>query len=166
VTCVRSPGRTARFLMLVLLLMAVGCGRREPQPSDSKSAAGTAEGTAAAASPAAEAAALDQGPRAAEAMEAVAPLAATGQMLFDAKGCTGCHTFGESDTAPDLRGVASRRTAAWLRRQILEPEWMAEHDSLTRAMVEHYGVPMADLDVSTDEAAALLHFLVREDAGP
>jgi len=166
VTCTRWPGRPAPILMLFLLLVAAGCGRRESQPSDSRSTAGAAEGTAAAASPAAEAAALDQGPRAAEAMEAVAPLAATGQMLFDARGCTGCHTFGESDSAPDLRGVASRRTVAWLRRQILEPEWMAEHDSLTRAMVEHYGVPMADLDVSPDEATALLHFLVREDTGP
>jgi len=93
----------------------------------------------------------------------IAPLAATGQMLFDAKGCTGCHTYGESDVAPDLRGVTTRRTVAWLRRQITEPEWMAEHDPPTRAMVEQYGVPMADLDVSADEANAILQFLARED---
>jgi mono/diheme cytochrome c family protein len=154
VSCARLPGRPRPFLMVVLLLAAAGCGRDEPKP---------AEGAAVAASPAAEAAALDQGPRAAETVVVLAPLAATGRMLFDAKGCAGCHTFGESDTAPDLRGVGTRRTAAWLRRQVTEPEWMAENDSLTRAMVKQYSAPMADLDVSPDEAMALVQFLVQED---
>ncbi len=161
-SCARLPGRPRPFLMVVLLLTAAGCGRDEPKPADGRPAAGTTEAAAVAASPAAEAAALDQGPRAAETVVLLAPLAATGQMLFDAKGCAGCHTFGESDTAPDLRGVATRRTAAWLRRQITEPEWMARHDSLTRAMIQQYGAPMSDLDVSPDEAMALVQFLVRE----
>jgi cytochrome c551/c552 len=148
--------------MFVLLLAVAACGRREAQPAGGKAATGAAE-NAAAATPAAEAAALDQGPRAADDMVVIAPLAATGQMLFDAKGCTNCHAFGEGDVAPDLRGVTTRRTVAWLRRQITEPEWMAGHDSLTRAMVQQYGAPMADLDVSADEANALLQYLARED---
>ena len=51
-----------------------------------------------------------------------------------------------------------------LHRQITAPTWMAEHDSLTRAMVEQYGVPMADLDVTNDEAMALMQYLVRESS--
>lgn len=168
VRMLRVPGRRGPILLIVLLLASAGCGRREPQASGGQTASGGAPAGQPAgervvpASPAVEAAALDGGPRAVETMVPVAPLAATGQMLFEAKGCTGCHTFGESTDAPDLRGVAARRTEAWLRRQITEPEWMAEHDPLTRAMVEKYGLPMTDLDVTPDEAMALLQFLVRE----
>jgi mono/diheme cytochrome c family protein len=166
----RLSGRPHPLLKFLLLLVVAGCGRDESkpaasQPAASRPAAGATESAAAFASPAAEAAALDQGPRAAETVVVLAPLAATGQMLFDTKGCAGCHTFGESVTAPDLRGVATRRTAAWLRRQVTEPEWMARHDSLTRAMIRLYDAPMSDLGVSPDEAVALVQFMVREDGG-
>ena len=157
------PRRSSLYLMFALLLAVSACGRRESETSGGQSATGATGGAAAAASPAAEAAALDQGPRAAESLVVIAPLAATGQMLFDAKGCTDCHAFGENSVAPDLSGVTTRRTAAWLRRQITAPAWMAEHDPLTRALVQQYGAPMTDLEVSPDEANALLQYLARED---
>lgn len=155
---------------LLLVLAMAGCGDK-PRSADAtaretaRGAAGdAAQGEASPpADPAAEAAALDQGPRAIETMTPSATLAATGQVLFDAKGCTGCHEFGSAENAPDLRGVASRRTEAWLLRQVVAPEWMAEHDPLTRAMVEQYGVPMADLGVTAEEAAAVLQFLLAEN---
>jgi cytochrome c551/c552 len=163
-----TAGLTPALASVLLVLALAGCGDR-PQQS---AGAGTGAGTAATpgpgaqpADPAAEAAALDQGPRAVQTMALSDSLAAVGQALFDAKGCTGCHEMGSSGSAPDLRGVASRRTEAWLRRQVIAPEWMAEHDPLTRVMVEQYGVPMADLDVDDDEATALLHFMLREDGG-
>lgn len=144
------------------LLFVAGCGNDKPRDTAGGSS-GAARSDPAKTDPAAEAAALDQGPRARETMSLIAPLAATGEILFDAKGCTGCHEAGSSENAPDLRDVAARRTEAWLRRQVADPEWMAEHDPLTKAMVEQYGVPMADLDLSGDEVTALLQYLLREN---
>ena len=155
-------GHRALPWILIGLLAAAGCGRGENGAKDDKSSTGRAAGAGTAATPADSAASLDLGPRAVETMALIEPLAATGQMLFDAKGCTGCHEMGVSENAPDLRGVAAIRTEAWLRRQIAEPEWMAAYDPLTRAMVEKYGIPMADLDVTPDETTALLQYLLRE----
>lgn len=157
----------ALLLPALMVLTLAGCGRREPQAEQAAaSAAKPAAGPAAtpATTAADSAAALDLGPRALETVTLVAPLAATGELLFDTKGCTGCHEMGTAENAPDLRGIAARRTEAWLHRQITAPTWMAEHDSLTRAMVEQYGVPMADLDVTNDEAMALVQYLVRENS--
>lgn len=154
-------GRSGTVLTLLALLALAGCSKHEkPAPAAQQETAGATTDAAAT-----EAAALDTGPRAAESMALIPALAATGQMLFDTKGCTGCHTLGEGESAPDLRGVATRRTEAWLRRQITEPEWMAEHDPVTHAMAEKYGMPMADLEVGPDEATALLQFLLRENGG-
>lgn len=153
--------RSGTVLILAALLAVAGCGKRDkPAPSAQQSTAEAVIDSAAA-----EAAALDKGPRATESMALIPALAATGQVLFDTKGCTGCHELGSGESAPDLRGVAARRTEAWLRRQITAPEWMAAHDAITHAMVELYGTPMADLDVGPDEATALLQFLLRESGG-
>lgn len=151
---------------LLVALALAGCGDkpRSAEGTAREAARDAAQGESAPpADPAAEAAALDQGPRAIETMVPDASLAAAGQVLFDTKGCTGCHEYGSAENAPDLRGIAERRTEAWLLRQVVAPEWMAEHDPLTRAMVEQYGVPMADLGVTGEEAAALLQFLLAGD---
>ncbi|MBK8164911.1 MAG: cytochrome c [bacterium] len=157
-----TAGLTPALASLLLALAVAGCGDR---PQRSAGTAGTQHPAARPIDPAAEAAALDQGPRAAQTMALSDSLAAVGQALFDAKGCTGCHEPGSSASAPDLRGVATRRTEAWLRRQVTTPEWMAEHDPLTRGMVEQYGIPMADLDIDDDEATALLQYMLSEDGG-
>ncbi len=149
------------FVFLAAWALA-GCGER---PRQSAGAGATKDAGGPPADPAAEAAALDRGPRAAQSLVLSAELAAAGEALFDARSCNGCHEMGSSEAAPDLLGVTGRRTEAWLRRQIVAPEWMAEHDSLTRALVEQYGTPMSDLGVTDEEATALLHYLLREDGG-
>jgi cytochrome c551/c552 len=151
---------------IVLAVSLAGCGDRDRTGAGNADTGGTpASGTPPPAAGAVESAsALDHGPRAAQALALSDSLAAVGQVLFDTKGCTGCHELGSADSAPDLRGVGERRTEAWLRRQLTAPEWMAEHDPVTRAMVEQYGVPMSDLDVTDDEATALLHYMLSVEA--
>lgn len=157
----RARVRPLSFLTIILATGALaGCGERPRQQADATQGAGGPP-----ADPAAEAAALDRGPRAAQSLKLSPELAVAGEALFDARTCTSCHEMGSSDMAPDLRGVTGRRTEAWLRRQIVSPEWMAEHDPVTRELVEQYGTPMSDLGVTDEEATALLHFMLREDGG-
>ena len=106
--------------------------------------------------------ALDQGPRAAETMKLDDSLAARGEVLFEEKICSECHTFGESDIAPDLLGVMDRRTRAWLTMQITEPEWMSQNDVITKQLIADFDMEMVDLEVPEDEVEPILHFLLRE----
>lgn len=112
----------------------------------------------------------DDGPRAGESAVNAA-LATTGEGLFKTKGCVTCHVYGKKQTTgPDLKGVSMRRTALWMQNQIMHPEVMVKTDPITRALVAEYKVPMINMQVSEDQAKALIEFLKREDkkagAGP
>jgi len=169
----RAGGELLTAVLAVLLLAVAGCSDNQPDAQEAAHASdqmaadriaadGDAAPPAAGADPAEAAAALNRGPSASETLELDATLAAQGAELFDQLSCNGCHTMGESDTAPDLAGVTGRRTEAWLLRQILDPVWMAENDSITRALAAQYDMDMTDLDVGKDDAIAVLHFLERE----
>ena len=63
-----------------------------------------------------------------------------------------------------------RRTAVWMEHQIMHPEVMVKTDPITRSLVVDFKVPMTNMQVSEDQAKALIEFLKREDkksgAGP
>lgn len=143
--------RLGAGLILVLLLAACGDG------SESGKAEQQADMT-----PAERAAALDQGPRAAATMKLDDSLAARGEILFEEKICSDCHTFGEADVAPDLLGVMERRTQEWLSMQITEPEWMSRNDAITKQLIVDFDMEMADLEVPEADVEPILHFLLRE----
>ena len=105
----------------------------------------------------------DDGPRAG-ASAVNAALATTGEGLFKTKGCVTCHAYGKKQvTGPDLRGVTMRRTAVWMENQIMHPEVMVKSDPITRAMVTEFKVPMTNMQVTADQAKALIEYLKRED---
>ncbi|HLG06056.1 MAG TPA: cytochrome c [Gemmatimonadales bacterium] len=91
-----------------------------------------------------------------------APLAEPerGRRLFVAKGCVGCHTRNEAGLAggeeigPALTG--KRYEAAFLRRFLADPEANATRTGTFR---------MPDLELRTEEIAALVRFLNGERAG-
>jgi len=112
--------------------------------------------------PAEIAAALDAGPRAAEAMTLDDGKAAWGAQLFQSKACITCHAVGERKQGPDLAGVANRRTEQWIKKQILNPEWMLKHDPIARQLMAEYALQMANQQVKEAEANALIHYLLRE----
>ncbi len=89
-------------------------------------------------------------------------LAARGEILFEDKICSDCHTLGEPDIGPDLPGVMERRTQAWLTMQITDPEWMSQNDPITKQLIADFDLEMADLEVPEAEVELILHFLLRE----
>lgn len=139
---------TVLFLGL-LMLATFGCG--DDGQTEQKTL-GSAE----------EAAALDQGPRAAETMILVPALAERGATLFDDKSCSDCHSLGEADMAPNLLGVLDRRTQKWLTKKIHDPEWMSLHDPISKGLIEEFDLEMVGMETSEAEAEALLNFLLRE----
>ena len=139
---------TKYIAVSALLLLLASCGGGD---SDIK-----------AQTPAERAAALDNGPRAAETMKFDASLAESGALLFDDKSCSDCHTLGEADIAPDLAGVLDRRTEAWLTMQITQPEWMNQNDTITKGLIAEFDLEMVTEEVSDAEAEAILQYLMRE----
>lgn len=147
---------TRRFLapsalILLLAFAAAGCG-------GGGGAGGAGGGTA----PAAETSPLDIGPRAGDAPVAAA-LAAQGEPLFKAKGCTACHAYGKRLTGPDLKGVTRRRTYQWMEKQILHPEIMTKEDPIARKLMAEYNLQMANQGLTPDEARAVIEYFKKLD---
>lgn len=104
----------------------------------------------------------DAGPRAGES-PVKAALAATGETLFQKKGCMVCHGFGKKITCPDLVGVSMRRTADWMEHQILHPEIMVKEDPISHELRTHYALPMTNQGLTAEEARAVIEFLKKKD---
>ncbi len=83
-----------------------------------------------------------------------------GKDLFDRE-CAGCHTIGGGDSGgPDLKGVAGKRSAAWLERIIVEPDKLtADNDPTQRELVKQYGGEMPNLGLSRADARKIIAFL-------
>jgi protein SCO1/2 len=93
-----------------------------------------------------------------------ADLAKRGKMLFQNRGCTGCHSVGKGRMAgPDLLGVTDRRDAAWLHRWLKETDVMLASDSIAQAMLaEAKGVKMPNLKLTDADIDALLNYIAQE----
>ena len=105
---------------------------------------------------------LDVGPRAGES-PVNAELAAKGEGLFKSKTCSTCHAFGARITGPDLAGVTSRRTEAWMRKQMLQPEVMTKEDPIARQLLGQYAVQMPNLMLKDEEVSALIEYIKQKD---
>ena len=86
-------------------------------------------------------------------------MAAEGKTLFTNKGCVTCHGFGKKVIGPDLKGVASRRTAQWMEQQILHPEVMTKEDPIAHALLVEYKVPMTNQKLTPEQAKAVIEYL-------
>lgn len=100
----------------------------------------------------------DNGPRA-SATPVNAAMAAAGKTLFTNKGCLTCHGFGKRVIGPDLKGVATRRTAQWMEQQILHPEVMTKEDPIAHALLVEYKVPMTNQKLTPEEAKKVIEYL-------
>lgn len=90
-------------------------------------------------------------------------LASQGAELFQQKACASCHRIGGGRlTGPDLKGVTERRDFAWILAMITKPDSMLKVDATARQLLMEYATPMANMNVSADEARALYEYLRRE----
>jgi cbb3-type cytochrome oxidase cytochrome c subunit len=102
--------------------------------------------------------------RAQEAIKADAALAEQGAKVWKSKSCDGCHTIGKGKRAgPDLAGVTTRRTEAWLTQWLKNPPDMAKSDPVAKEMVKAaQGVQMPDFHLKDGEIAGLINYMARE----
>ncbi len=87
-----------------------------------------------------------------------ADLAAAGEVEFKAK-CTACHKISKRHIGPALKGVTERRSPEWIMNMILNPEEMVQKDPIAKQLlVEYNGAPMANQNLTEDEARAILEY--------
>lgn len=104
------------------------------------------------------------------------PLPSAGQPVDDAladagawyfqRNCVACHAVGGGDgVGPDLAGVTERRSMRWIEAMIRRPDSMVVADSVARALLARYQVPMLDRQLDGARIMAILEFLRRADRG-
>jgi len=139
--------RQVLALAILGAAVAAGCGGAKNENASAGAAGASASESK-----------YDAGPRAAEA-PVDAAMAARGEELFKTKGCSACHAFGTRLSGPDLAGVATRRTTAWMEQQILHPEVMTKEDPISRQLMATYALQMPNQGLTPDEAKAVIEFL-------
>jgi nitrite reductase (NO-forming) len=91
------------------------------------------------------------------------PVALKGKQDFESR-CLACHSLGDGDRlGPDLLGATKRRSVAWLTRFLKEPEVMLAEDPDAKAMLEKYGVPMPNQNLTDTEIRQFLRYLAWAD---
>lgn len=88
-----------------------------------------------------------------------------GEATFRQK-CAACHVAGGRSVGPDLRGAVARRSDAWLRRWLKEPDRViAEGDPIALELLARHGnVPMPNLGLTDREVDELVSYLEAADA--
>jgi mono/diheme cytochrome c family protein len=149
--------------MAFVALVTAGCGSKSSTPSDS-GAASSAAGAPAASTPGvlAEKSKFDDGPRA-NASPVVEAQVAEGEQLFKTKGCSACHGWGVRLSCPDLKGVTTRRTAEWMRQQILHPEVMTKTDPISHGLMATYSLQMPNQGLTPEQAEKVIEHLKSRD---
>ncbi|GAB2769236.1 c-type cytochrome [Salinimicrobium soli] len=162
---------TFKILSLLLVLFAVACGdgkkeeKEQIRLNDNEPTSQAAETTEAKTSeidpmetkgvgPIKE---VDLSPTIDEAM------AARGEATFKQM-CTACHKTDKKFIGPAISGVTERRTPEWIMNMILNPTEMVQKDPLAKQLLmEHNGSPMANQNLSEEQARAILEYFRQLD---
>ena len=85
-------------------------------------------------------------------------MAANGKEIYE-KMCTACHKPDKKHIGPAPKGILSRRSPEWIMNMILAPEKMVKEDPLAKdLLIEFNGSPMANQNLTKDEARAVLEY--------
>ena len=84
---------------------------------------------------------------------------------FESK-CFACHSVGQGKKlGPDVAGVTTRRTDAWLKQWLKSPDQMLKTDAQAQAMLKEYNnIPMPNQGLSDTEIAQYLAYFHWIDA--
>ncbi|MEL0455607.1 c-type cytochrome [Flavobacteriaceae bacterium SZ-1-7] len=75
------------------------------------------------------------------------------------KMCTACHRPDKKFIGPAPTEILKRRSPEWVMNMILNPEEMVQKDPLAKELlIEFNGSPMANQNLSKDEARAVLEY--------
>ena len=85
-------------------------------------------------------------------------LAGKGKAAYKSNGCTACHKISKRFVGPALKGVTKRRSPEWIMNMILDPEGMVENNEAARKLLAEYSAPMANQNVSEEDARAILEY--------
>lgn len=91
-----------------------------------------------------------------------AELATTGEGIFQTK-CVACHSFDQKLIGPAMKDVTERRNPAWIMNMILNPMEMTQKDPIAKALLEEYGAQMVNMNVTKEDARAILEYLRQQD---
>ncbi len=85
-------------------------------------------------------------------------LAHEGEELFQAN-CTACHKPTSKFIGPAPQGILDRRAPEWVMNMILNPTEMIQKDPIAKQLlVENNGSPMADQNLTEEQARAILEY--------
>ena len=72
--------------------------------------------------------------------------------------CTACHKIKKRYIGPALKGVTERRSPEWIMNMILNADEMLKNDPVAKALIAEYNAPMAQQQISEEEARAILEY--------
>ncbi|MCB9032314.1 MAG: cytochrome c [Chitinophagales bacterium] len=84
-------------------------------------------------------------------------MAHEGEELFTTK-CSACHKIDKRFVGPALAGVTERRAPEWIMNMILNPEVMVEQNEAAKALLAEYLSPMANQNLTEEEARKILEY--------
>ncbi|MFY0652514.1 MAG: cytochrome c [Cyclobacteriaceae bacterium] len=85
-------------------------------------------------------------------------LVVEGKLLFEQL-CSACHKIDKKFVGPPPSGILERRTPEWVLNMIMNPEEMIQKDPIAKQLfIEYNGAPMANQNVSEDEARRILEY--------
>lgn len=81
-----------------------------------------------------------------------------GKQIFEEM-CTACHKPDQKFIGPAPAGITERRSPEWIMNMILNPVEMVEKDPIAkRLLMEANGAPMADQNLTEEEARKVLEY--------
>ncbi len=93
-----------------------------------------------------------------------ADLVAAGEEHFQLF-CSACHKLTDRYVGPELGQVLSRRTPEFVMNMVLNANEMVERHPAVREMLAEYFTPMAQQNVSEEQARAILEYLRANQTG-
>jgi len=84
-------------------------------------------------------------------------MAEEGQKIYKQM-CTSCHKPTKRYIGPAPKGILERRTPEWIMNMILNPEEMVTNDPIAKELLERYLSPMADQNLTEEEARKVLEY--------